>query len=84
MYVEGIMVGQKDECCMIQKSQTHRNREKGGCHWMGNGETDVNQRVQTSSFKLNKFWGCNVQWTYIHESCKESRYKMFSPQKRKQ
>jgi len=47
--------------CGILKSQSHRKREEnGGSQRLGNwGE--VGQRVQTSSYNMNKFWGSKVQ-----------------------
>lgn len=74
MNLEGIMLSEvsqieKNKYYMIPliygilKSQTHRNIEQTGAyHGMKGGEIgDVIQRVQTSSQKMSKFWGCNVQ-----------------------
>ena len=48
-------------CVHTYKSRAHRNREwelpgAGGVEKWG----DVGQRVQTSSYKVNKFWVSNV------------------------
>ena len=59
----------KDKYCMFKwpicttsKSQTHRNRVEwwlpGAGRW-GSWE-DVGQRVQTLSYKVNKFWESNI------------------------
>ena len=47
----------------LKKKKSQKQRidkqlpEEAGAGEMGEGD----QRVQTSSFKLNEFWGCNVQ-----------------------
>ena len=62
---------EKDKYCMvlltcgIKKAggQTHRNRLEwwlpGAKRWGRWGEVD--KRVHIFSYKMNKFWGCNVQ-----------------------
>ena len=50
-----------------KQTQAHRVKEQTGCcsdevgrgngHEMGEG----GQKLQTSSYKINKLWGCNVQ-----------------------
>ena len=49
-------------CGILKKSQSHRNRTEwwfpGAERWE---KRDAGQRVQTSSYKINKFWGSNVQ-----------------------
>ena len=47
------------------KNQTHSDREQtGGCHWRwvrGGQMGEVDQKVPTSSSKINRSWGCDVQ-----------------------
>ena len=45
------------------KSWAHRNREQNESYrgWGVEKWGDVGQRVQTSSYKVNKFWASNVQ-----------------------
>ena len=47
----------------LKKERTHRNRGySSGCQGLGVREMgDVIERVQTSSYKTNKSWGCSVQ-----------------------
>ena len=45
------------------KSQTHRYREQiGGCQRWGVADEmgESGQKIQTSSYKINKSWGCNI------------------------
>ena len=55
----------------LKKSQTHSNRAdwclSGAGGW---GRGNVDQRVQTSSYKMNTFWGPNTQHG---ESCSGRR-----------
>ena len=48
-----------------KKKLTHRNREQIGSHQRqgarSRGIGEGGQKVQTSNYKINKFWGCNVQ-----------------------
>ena len=41
---------------------TNRKPRKGEWERWG----DVGQRIQTSSYKMNKFWGSNVQIRSVH------------------
>ena len=77
MNLEDIMLSEisqveEEKYCMISlyvesKKTELRNREQiGGCQGQGGegllGEmVEGGQRVQTSSFNMNKFSGCNVQ-----------------------
>ena len=47
----------------IQKCRTPRNRAEWWLPGAGGQETwgNVGQRVQTSSYKMNKFWGSMVK-----------------------
>ena len=35
-------------------------RSRGGCGVWG-GLDEGNQKIEISSYKINKYWGCNVQ-----------------------
>ena len=53
----------------LKESQTHRSREQnGGCQGLGSWVKwrDVSQTVQTFSYKINNFWGSNVQHGDYH------------------
>ena len=47
------------------KNQACRYREQiGGCHRQGMGVSEMvegSQKIQTSSYKISKSWGCNTQ-----------------------
>ena len=47
------------------KKQTHRNKGQiGGCQRQKVGERgNHDQMLQTSSYKMNKFWGCNGEYS---------------------
>ena len=75
MDLEGIMLGEtsqtwKDKYCMILfgslkklNSQEWNGEQIRGCQrWgLGVGETgERDQKAQTFSYKIHKFWGCNV------------------------
>ena len=48
------------------KKQIHRNRDQiCGCQKQGGGVGELDeggQKVQTSGYKINKYWGYNVQY----------------------
>ena len=72
-YAKGIKSDRERQICMISfirriwKCQTHRTRENSGCRGRGGWERwgDVGQRIQNSSYKMNKFWGSSVQFRSV-------------------
>lgn len=48
--------------CGLYKAEFWEAEYNGGCQGVRGGEwTDVGQRVHTSSYEANKFWGRHVQ-----------------------
>ena len=74
MGLEGIMlseINQRNKYCIIsfthgiKKKQAHQYRKQISSCWrwiVGVGKMgEGGQKVQTSWYKINKTWGCNVQ-----------------------
>ena len=51
-----------------RKKQVQKYKEQiAGCWGRDGGKIgEAGQKVQTSSYKMNKSWGCNAQHIYLH------------------